>query len=300
MGYTKRHTEYASSSGTDRRKRSTRTNYKPGKYAPGNHEELSFRDLVDQFRMQWQRWRAALRFRIVAWFNATFSRGNLLKVGILVGLVYWCFGDQTGGFTVFSREEVVRPVTLNYDMAEESGAAPVEENEFLKPPTRRFAKPRTETAPISADDIANPEVRVYVKRYYQTAIDEMRRYGIPASISLGQGIIESRAGTSKLAKLNNNHFGIKCFSKKCRKGHCSNHFDDHHKDFFRIFKSPWESWRAHSVMISSGRYASLKKNGIDYRKWAVGLKKKGYATDAHYDQKLIDMIERYKLYRYDK
>ncbi len=300
MGYTKRHTEYGSSSGADRRKRGTRTGNKPGKYVPGNQEELSLGEVLEQFRMQWRRWRAALRFRVAVWFSTTFSRSNLMKIGILLGLGYWSFGDRLSSFAVFSREEVVRPVTFSYDVGEGSGTASDEENEILKPATRRFAKPLSETAPISADDIANPEVRAYVKRYYQTAIDEMKRYGIPASISLGQGIIESRAGASKLAKLNNNHFGIKCFSKKCRKGHCSNHFDDHHKDFFRIFKSPWESWRAHSVMISSGRYASLKKNGIDYRKWAIGLKQKGYATDAHYDQKLIDMIERYKLNRYDK
>jgi hypothetical protein len=118
-------------------------------------------------------------------------------------------------------------------------------------------------------------------------------------ISLAQGLIESRAGNSKLAKQNKNHFGIKCFSKKCVKGHCSNHCDDHHKDFFRIFKSSWESWRAHSVMISSGRYASLKKNGRDYKKWAHGLKRLGYATDRTYAEKLIGIIERYKLNRYD-
>ena len=89
----------------------------------------------------------------------------------------------------------------------------------------------------------------------------MEKYGIPASISLAQGLIESRAGSSKLAVNNNNHFGIKCFSRHCRKGHCTNFTDDTHKDFFRKFPSPWESWRAHSQLLSSGRYTKLRKNG---------------------------------------
>ncbi len=128
----------------------------------------------------------------------------------------------------------------------------------------------------------------------------MEKYGIPASISLAQGLIESRAGSSKLAVNNNNHFGIKCFSRHCRKGHCTNFTDDTHKDFFRKFPSPWESWRAHSQLLSSGRYTKLRKNGRDYRKWAYGLKSIGYATDRTYAEKLIGIIERYELYKYDR
>jgi hypothetical protein len=92
----------------------------------------------------------------------------------------------------------------------------------------------------------------------------------------------------------------KCFSRRCRKGHCSNFTDDTHKDFFRKFPSPWESWREHSRMISSGRYAKLKKNGRDFRKWAIGLKQLGYATDSKYDIKLIEMIEKHELWKYDR
>ncbi|MBU6342692.1 MAG: glucosaminidase domain-containing protein, partial [Bacteroidetes bacterium] len=99
---------------------------------------------------------------------------------------------------------------------------------------------------------------------------------------------------------NNNHFGIKCFSRKCKKGHCSNFTDDTHKDFFRIFNNPWESWRAHSQMISSGRYAKLKKFGFDYKRWARGLQSIGYATDPNYADKLIGVIEKYELNRYDR
>jgi flagellum-specific peptidoglycan hydrolase FlgJ len=143
-------------------------------------------------------------------------------------------------------------------------------------------------------------VQDYVGRFSKIAITEMEKFGVPASISLAQGLIESRAGHSKLAQRNNNHFGIKCFSRRCKKGHCSNFTDDTHKDFLRVFKNPWESWREHSKMISTGRYAKLKKHGRDYRKWAYGLKSAGYATDRTYADKLIGIIERYQLYKHDR
>ena len=128
----------------------------------------------------------------------------------------------------------------------------------------------------------------------------MEKFGIPASIGLAQGLVESRAGTSKLARGNNNHFGMKCFSKKCPTGHCTNATDDHHKDFFRKYHSAWESWRAHSELLAGGHYSRLKKYGRDYRQWAYGLKALGYATDRTYAEKLISMIEKYDLHRFDR
>ena len=94
----------------------------------------------------------------------------------------------------------------------------------------------------------------YVKRFKATAVSEMKKYGIPASITLAQGILESNAGASRLANNNNNHFGLKCFSKSCSKGHCSNYHDDDHKDFFRKFDTAWESYRAHSLLLTGKRY----------------------------------------------
>lgn len=155
-------------------------------------------------------------------------------------------------------------------------------------------------APIAASGLSQAMADSYIKRFAPVAIAEMRKYGIPASISLAQGLVESRGGTSTLAKKNNNHFGIKCFSKKCRKGHCTNHTDDTHKDFFRKFESPWASWRAHSQILMSARYRNLQAHGKDYKKWAKGLKTNGYATDRRYDAKLIGMIERFNLQRFDK
>ena len=141
----------------------------------------------------------------------------------------------------------------------------------------------------------------YVKRFEKVARAEMKKYGIPASISLAQGLLESNAGESRLARKNNNHFGIKCFSKNCQSGHCSNFTDDHHKDFFRKYRSAWESYRAHSLLLQSKRYKSLLDlNPRDYKGWAKGLKKAGYATDRHYAEKLIELIESLRLHQYDE
>jgi len=167
-----------------------------------------------------------------------------------------------------------------------------------------FGKTTTPTgindaAPVSAKQMTREMAVSYIASFSALAVEDMRRYQVPASISLAQGLVESRAGDSKLARRNNNHFGIKCFSRRCRKGHCSNFTDDTHKDFFRIFATPRDSWQAHSIMISTGRYARLKQYGRDYRKWAYGLKSLGYATDATYAEKLIEMIETYELQRFD-
>ena len=141
----------------------------------------------------------------------------------------------------------------------------------------------------------------YVKRFKKVAQAEMEKFGIPASITLAQGLIESNCGESRLATSNNNHFGIKCFSRKCRKGHCSNFTDDSHKDFFRKYKSAWESYRSHSYLLQADRYKPLKKlSKTDYKAWAKGLKKAGYATDKHYADKLIQLIQDLDLQKYDQ
>ena len=141
----------------------------------------------------------------------------------------------------------------------------------------------------------------YIKRFKDIAIREMERSGVPASIKLAQGLLESDSGKSSLARSANNHFGIKCFSKKCRKGHCSNHSDDHHKDFFRNFDSPEQSYRAHSQVLLKGRYKPLFRLSItDYKGWSHGLRKAGYATDPRYGDKLVRMIEDLELWRYDR
>lgn len=141
----------------------------------------------------------------------------------------------------------------------------------------------------------------YVERFEKVAKTEMEKFGIPASITLAQGLLESNVGASRLATRNNNHFGIKCFSKRCGKGHCSNFTDDSHKDFFRKYRSAWESYRAHSKLLTAKRYSKLYKlKKTDYKGWATGLKKAGYATDPKYAEKIIALIEDLKLHQYDR
>ena len=139
----------------------------------------------------------------------------------------------------------------------------------------------------------------YISRFAKVAIGEMNKYNIPASVTLAQGILESNRGQSKLAKKTNNHFGIKCFSKKCPSGHCSNHTDDSHKDFFKIYETAWASYRDHSKLLQKPRYKSLY-NSMNYADWATGLKRCGYATSKTYAADLIRLIESLNLTRYDK
>lgn len=171
------------------------------------------------------------------------------------------------------------------------------------------AKPKKVTAEgfggkkvyYGSEAIKRAKQRKYVARFAKVAQNEMEKYGIPASITLAQGLLESNAGESTLALKNNNHFGIKCFSRSCRKGHCSNHTDDSHKDFFRKYNSAWESYRAHSHLLRADRYKPLYKlPPDDYKRWAHGLKKAGYATDKYYAEKLINLIEELSLHQYDK
>ena len=138
----------------------------------------------------------------------------------------------------------------------------------------------------------------YVDKFLDIALREQREHGILASITLAQGLLESNAGDSRLARESLNHFGIKC-RRKCRGCTCRNYHDDDIYDMFRVFTSPEESYREHSTLLNGARYRGLKQYGTDYKKWAYGLKKAGYATDKRYAEKLILIIETLKLYQYD-
>jgi flagellum-specific peptidoglycan hydrolase FlgJ len=140
----------------------------------------------------------------------------------------------------------------------------------------------------------------YIKRFVKIAQAETEKFGVPTSIILAQGILESNAGGSRLAVNNNNHFGIKCFSRACAKGHCTNFTDDSHKDFFKKYESPWQSFRDHSVLLKRFHYRKLfRLNRKDYRAWAEGLQRMGYATDKHYAESLIRTVEDLGLNRWD-
>ena len=143
------------------------------------------------------------------------------------------------------------------------------------------------------------KAQAYIDKFAPIAQDEMRQYQIPASITLAQGILESGVGFGRLAVEGNNHFGIKCH--RGWNGGKMYHDDDAKGECFRTYDDPAESYRDHSVFLSGRqRYAFLfKLNKKDYIAWAKGLKKAGYATDPKYPKKIISIIERYKLYKYD-
>lgn len=139
----------------------------------------------------------------------------------------------------------------------------------------------------------------YIELFKGVAIEEMNAYGIPASITLAQGILESSSGNSSLAKYANNHFGIKCTSEWKGKAYYKD--DDQSNDCFRVYKDARESFKDHSTFLKRKRYSflfELDKN--DYKNWALGLKTAGYATNPKYPELLINLIEKYKLNQYDQ
>ncbi|HET8828171.1 MAG TPA: glucosaminidase domain-containing protein [Pelobium sp.] len=151
----------------------------------------------------------------------------------------------------------------------------------------------------TSGNYTNYTVATYIQRFKGIAITEMNRYGIPASITMAQAILESGIGKSDLAKYANNHFGIKCTSDWPGKGYYKD--DDKKDDCFRVYKNPEESFRDHSEFLKRKRYAflfELDKN--DYIGWAKGLKQAGYATNPKYPDLLISLIERYELDQFDR
>lgn len=139
----------------------------------------------------------------------------------------------------------------------------------------------------------------YINTYRNIAIEEMKRSGIPASVTLAQGILETESGNSDLVKRSNNHFGIKC--KSTWTGESVKHTDDAPNECFRKYSRPEDSYKDHSDYLkTSARYASLfQLDPSDYKGWAYGLKKAGYATNPRYPQIVISNIEKYNLQQYD-
>ncbi len=261
----------------------------PGKFIPNPVDGAPTRVLLHQLFLRIRRSWLGLRWQLNKVTMGVFRRQALLKISVLLVMGYLVINS--------GNED---PGRLSRSIFGGGKALETTLEVSTTPPDKKSRRTGgNEAAPVSSRQLTERMTLDYIERYHKIASTEMDKYGVPASICLAQGLIESRAGDSKLARENNNHFGIKCFSRHCPKGHCTNYTDDTHKDFFRKYQNPWECWRAHSQMLSSGRYARLKKYGRDYRQWALGLKKLGYATDRTYAEKLIDIIERYNLQQYD-
>ncbi|WP_320815252.1 glucosaminidase domain-containing protein [Flavobacterium sp.] len=182
-----------------------------------------------------------------------------------------------------------------------------------KQPLKEVTKPYTETVVVkSVEDNSSEElvatskvsttsddVRLYIDSFKEVAKFNMNSHGVPASITLAQGILESGAGKGRLSTIANNHFGIKCHTGW--KGESVSHDDDAAQECFRKYDNPSESYRDHSLFLTSRSWYKglFKLDKGDYKSWAKGLKAAGYATDPKYPDKLISIIERYELYQYD-
>jgi len=151
---------------------------------------------------------------------------------------------------------------------------------------------------INAQVKWNNAYQQYINQYKDVAIEQMLKYRIPASITLAQGLFESGAGLSELARRGNNHFGIKCHGWAGAKVY---HDDDERNECFRAYDNAHESYEDHSKFLVNGqRYRGLfRLETTDYKGWARGLKAAGYATNPLYADKLIDIIQAYRLYEYD-
>lgn len=142
-------------------------------------------------------------------------------------------------------------------------------------------------------------VATYIDRFKAIAIKEMNLYGIPASVTLAQGLFESGFGNGELARVANNHFGIKCTSDWNGRSYFKD--DDNPNDCFRVYNNPEDSYRDHSEFLKRKRYAKLfELDKNDYEGWAYGLKEAGYATNPKYPQLIINTIVKYQLDQYDR
>ncbi len=219
----------------------------------------------------------------------------MIKKSIIIICLLALVSCKTGGLRVL---EVKQKTTAS------SGIIRTTKTPVLKPtnPPKTETDKGAKTVTLEATtkvQVTSVLVQDYVQKYKDIAKEDMVKYGIPASITLGQGILESGAGTGPLSVQANNHFGIKCHKEWT--GESIKYDDDIEAECFRKYKNPEESYRDHSLFLTSRpRYASLFQLPInDYKSWAKGLKEAGYATDPNYPTKLYLLIERYNLQQYD-
>lgn len=199
-----------------------------------------------------------------------------------------------------SKPVIITKKGVSHSPKKEVAKAPTKSGAKTKHPKQSKSNSATETIHSTSKTVVTSDlINGYIFHYKEVAMGNMKNYGIPASIILAQGILESGAGLGDLAVSANNHFGIKCH--KDWTGESVSHDDDSDQECFRKYKDPAESFKDHAVFLTGrSRYAnlfSLPKG--DYVAWAKGLRAAGYATDPNYPEKLINYIERYNLHQYD-
>ncbi|MFV7234562.1 glucosaminidase domain-containing protein [Flavobacterium sp. ZB4R12] len=198
------------------------------------------------------------------------------------------------------KSEVVRTIKKT-NTSSTNATNPILSNPILSNPVKKEQSNRETEVIVSTSKtvVTNDVVVAYVSQFKDIAMGNMRNYGIPASIILAQGILESGAGRGDLAINANNHFGIKCHEGWT--GESVKHDDDAAQECFRKYNNPSESFKDHALFLT-GRSRYSKLFGFskgDYKAWAKGLRVAGYATDPRYPDKLISYIERYQLHQYD-
>lgn len=210
----------------------------------------------------------------------------MISLTLLVYLMASCQLLKPAPKPAPKRPTTTRPTTTKPSTSKPSTTKP----STTKPPTT------TTEAEIKIEGPANAVN--YLTKYKGIAVAEMKRTGVPASIKLAQAVLESGYGSSELSTKANNHFGIKCGS--AWKG--KTYYLKSRGACFRAYSSAEQSFKEHSDFLKAGKhYASLFKLKVtDYKGWADGLEKAGYATNKDYSDKLIELIERYKLYQFDK
>jgi flagellum-specific peptidoglycan hydrolase FlgJ len=188
------------------------------------------------------------------------------------------------------RKPIYRPVTKDN---------PIANTQKDSPTVKTFSNATEVLEATTRVKVTTQMVLAYIDKYKSVAKENMTRTGIPASITLGQAILESGAGTGPLSVQANNHFGIKCHKEWT--GESIKYTDDEENECFRKYDDPSQSFKDHSYFLTSRpRYAELFEfQKDDYRSWAYGLKAAGYATDKQYPDKLIGLIEKYQLSKFD-
>jgi flagellum-specific peptidoglycan hydrolase FlgJ len=206
---------------------------------------------------------------------------------LLISVSYSC-GPKKGIVTKKKNQKKTTEVVITESSPEVEAVSKAQEKDQ---PTETPIRSKTPSGSGSSVDI-------YIADFAEISKVEMQKYKIPASITLAQGILESGAGKGRLAREANNHFGIKCHDWT---GDRIYHDDDRSGECFRKYRNPEESYEDHSKFLTQRRrYAPLfELRQDDYKGWARGLKKAGYATDRNYPKKLIGLIERYELHKYD-
>jgi flagellum-specific peptidoglycan hydrolase FlgJ len=208
-----------------------------------------------------------------------------IGVLILIALLITGCKPKKGIVTKQKKQRTERVVTRDVP------AKPIPSTTREQPNTGKTAETASKRAPISSTEM-------YIDTFKEVAMRQMQTHNIPASITLAQGILESGAGRGRLAVEANNHFGIKCHGWTGEKIY---HDDDAAQECFRKYQDPMGSYEDHSKFLTGRpRYADLfQLKPDDYKGWARGLRRAGYATDRQYPEKLIGLIERYHLYEYD-